>query len=97
MLQVIDRNVPDAVTEPSEGCQSQSQSLRIQTLGPSHGSVAAGLNGEPFQLESDTIDERLWRVSDGWLQCDALGGWKDVFPVSSAVELARRIAWLTGA
>ena len=55
------------------------------------------MSGEPFTFSEDTIDGRRWRVVDGWLECEAMGGWKAVFEVADGVELARRLAWLSGA
>ena len=55
------------------------------------------LGGEPFTFPEDTIDGRRWRVADGWLECEAMGGWKRVFEVADSTDLARRLAWLSGA
>jgi len=53
--------------------------------------------GEPFTFPEDTIDGRHWRVVDGWLECEAMGGWKAVSEVADGAELAMRFAWLSGA
>jgi hypothetical protein len=53
------------------------------------------LSGRPFTLgRDDTIPGRKWRVVDGLLQCEAGGGWKDVFRAADGVELSMRLAWL---
>jgi hypothetical protein len=54
-------------------------------------------SGGPFTFCEDTIDGRRWRVVDGWLECEAMGGWKRVFEIADSTDLARRLAWLSGA
>jgi len=54
-------------------------------------------SGEPFTFSEDTIEGRRWRVVDGWLECEAMGGWKRVFEVADDTDLVRRLAWLSGA
>jgi hypothetical protein len=45
----------------------------------------------------DRYTGRQWRVADGWLECEAIGGWQRVFEVADGTELARALAWLSGA
>jgi len=54
-------------------------------------------SGEAFTFSEDTIAGRLWRVVDGWLECEATGGWQRVLEVTDSTNLARRLAWLSGA
>jgi hypothetical protein len=55
------------------------------------------LSGEPFTFDKDVIPGRKWRVAWGWLEVDAMGGWKPVFEVADSTDLARKLAWLSGA
>jgi hypothetical protein len=59
------------------------------------------MSGRPFTLEGDTIHGRKWKVTDGWLRCEANGmvegGWKPVFAVADVADLNAAIAWLSGA
>jgi hypothetical protein len=54
------------------------------------------VDGQPFTFADDTIPGRRWRVVAGHLQCEALGGWKDVFEVGDSAALDRALAWLSG-
>jgi hypothetical protein len=56
-----------------------------------------GCPANRFTFDKDTITGRKWRVVDGWLQCEAMGGWKPVFEVADSTDLARTLAWLSGA
>jgi hypothetical protein len=55
------------------------------------------LSGEPFTFDKDMIPGRKWRVAWGWLEVDAMGGWKPMFEVADSTDLARKLAWLSGA
>jgi hypothetical protein len=55
------------------------------------------LGGAHFTFPEDTIDGRRWRVVDGWLECEAMVGWRRVFEVADSTELTLRLAWLSGA
>jgi len=104
-------NLLDARTAPAEsGSLPGFQKARIQTLGVVYARPIAGINsvggplvgndsrmnGEPFTFKEDTFPGRKWRVVAGSLQCEAGGGWKDVFQVADGVELSKRLAWLAG-
>lgn len=55
------------------------------------------MSGESFTFSEDTIAGRRGRVVDRWLECEAMGGWKRVLEIADSTDLARRLAWLSGA
>jgi hypothetical protein len=104
--------VAHAVTRPPEaGGFRGFQRVRFQhpLLVFSHlrsGSNSAGdplvgndprLNGQPFTFDEDTIPGRKWRVAEGWLQVEVMGGHTRIFEIADSTDLARRLAWLSGA
>jgi hypothetical protein len=81
----------DVTDNPMDGASDTCDaSTRLQ-------SVHSRMSGEPFIFKEDTVPGRRWRVADGWLECDVMGGWKRVFEVADSTDLARSLVWLSGA